>query len=240
MDQTNTLAPAFAVMAKAPREGRVKTRLVPPLTAAQAMALSAAFLADTVQAIREAGAERPIAPTIAYMPEGAEAQLQGLAGADVGLVLADGEGVAEPGVTGFGRSLLQAVRLLLARGHAGVCLISADSPTLPAAILAQAAALLAQPGERMVLGPAADGGYYLIGLKTAQVEVFRDIAWSTESVAATTLARAAAIGLECAMLPPWYDVDERETLTRLIEALADGRERAPRSAAILREFGLLA
>lgn len=232
---------AFAVMAKTPRMGRVKTRLTPPLAPAQAVALGASFIADTAAVIHAAArASAVIAPYIAYMPEGAEAELRALIDFEVGLVLADGTSVTDPGVTGIGRSLLQVTRSLLGQGYAGVCLVSADSPSLPAAILVKAAELLVKPDDRMVLGPAEDGGYYLIGLKAAHLRVFQDIVWSTETVAAETCARATSVGLDCALLPQWYDVDDRASLTRLIGALESGAEHAPRSAASLRQFGLLA
>lgn len=231
---------AFAVMAKAPQAGLVKTRLVPPLTPGQAVKLGESFLADTVGVIRDLAKTAPVQPYIAYMPAGSEALMRGIAGCGIDLVLADGAPIADPGVTGIGRSLLHGTRSLLGLGHEGVCLISADSPSLPAAILAKAAALLARPGDRMVLGPAEDGGYYLIGLKAPHATVFQDIAWSTGVVAAETLARAASIGLDCALLPLWYDVDDGASLARLADALSTGTESAPRSAVALQQFGLAA
>ena len=79
---------------------------------------------------------------------------------------------------------------------------------------------LARPGDRMVLGGAEDGGYYLIGLKAPHAALFRDIAWSTDQVAAQTLAQAATLGLEVVTLPPWFDVDDAASLTRLVDDLA--------------------
>ena len=74
--------------------------------------------------------------------------------------------------------------------------LNADSPTLPTALLIETAAVLARPGDRAVLGPSSDGGYYLLGLKTAHRRMFEDIAWSTERVAEQTLERAREIGLD--------------------------------------------
>ena len=71
----------------------------------------------------------------------------------------------------------------------------------------------------MVLGPADDGGYYLIGLKHAHRRLFQDIAWSTPTVLASTLDRAREIGLECTQLPSWYDVDDAASLRRLCQEL---------------------
>jgi rSAM/selenodomain-associated transferase 1 len=231
---------AFAVMAKAPQLGRVKTRLVPPLTPEQAMQLGESFLVDSIAVVRAVANIAPIQPYVAYMPVGSEALMRTIVGDDVDFVLADGALIDDPGVTGIGRSLLHATRSLLGQDHLGVCLISADSPSLPTAVLAEAAALLARPGDRLVLGPAEDGGYYLIGLKAAHAVIFQDIHWSTEIVAAETRARAASIGLECAMLPSWYDIDDQAALTRLSVALATGAEAAPCSALALQRFGLAA
>jgi hypothetical protein len=78
---------------------------------------------------------------------------------------------------------------------------------------------LAQPGDRVVLGPSDDGGYYLIGLKRAHRSLFREITWSTDRVLRETVERALEMGLEVYMLPRWYDVDTAATLSRLCEEL---------------------
>ena len=118
---------------------------------------------------------------------------------------------------------MHAATSLLAQGYGAVCLVNSDSPTLPTAFLEHAAAALARPGDRMVLGGADDGGYYLIGLKAPHARLFRDIAWSTDEVAAQTLARAATAGLDVVALPPWFDVDDAASLARLIEDLSGRR-----------------
>ncbi|MEO6726584.1 MAG: DUF2064 domain-containing protein, partial [Blastocatellia bacterium] len=92
-----------------------------------------------------------------------------------------------------------------------------DSPTLPTAWLARAARALTAPGDRVVLGPAADGGYYLIGLKQAHRHLFTDVAWSTARVLEQTMQRAAEISLEVELLPTWYDVDDAASLAELCE-----------------------
>jgi uncharacterized protein len=74
----------------------------------------------------------------------------------------------------------------------------------------------------VVLGPAEDGGYYLLGMKRPHARLFADIAWSTDSVAAATRARASALGLDVVTLPTWYDVDDSASLNRLVAESADG------------------
>ncbi|MGH7051408.1 MAG: TIGR04282 family arsenosugar biosynthesis glycosyltransferase [Acetobacteraceae bacterium] len=226
-------------MAKAPQQGAVKTRLTPPLQPAEAVLLSESFLIDITGTLHEAAQAAPITPFLAYAPLGAEARLKAIVAAGTRLVLADGGAVAEPGVCGIGRSLLQAARRLFAQGYGAVSMVSADAPTLPATTLAEAAHALARPGDRMVLGPAADGGYYLIGLKAPHRRLFQDISWSSETVAAETVARAREIGLEVVLLRTWYDVDDEATLGRLRRALDRGAEQAPATKAALARLGLI-
>lgn len=87
-----------------------------------------------------------------------------------------------------------------------------------------------------MLGPCPDGGYYLLGLKAAHAEMFSDIAWSTEVVAAATRERARAIGLELVELEPWYDVDDTDSLAILLRD-ADGAV-APATRRVIDGLGL--
>ena len=235
-------------MAKAPRAGQVKTRLVPPLTAEGAQRMSAAFLRDITGNIVLAAREAQISGWVAYAPQGLEAHFDGLLAPGTQLLLADGSGAAPDSVTGFGRCLLQAVEGLFSRGFASACVLNSDSPTLPTAILVRLARLLAEPGERVVLGAAEDGGYYVLGMRRPHAHLFADISWSTDQVAAQTRARAAELRLDLVELPAWYDVDDRAALYRLLAgepSRADGLlpYAAPATTACARELdiaGLLA
>lgn len=232
---------AIGVMAKAPQAGRSKTRLCPPLRPEQAAALSAAFLRDISENIAEAAASLPIQGLIAYAPAGQEALFRGHLAPGTRLLLADGAPPMPPGVTGFGRCLLHAVQDMLAQGHAAACVLNSDSPTLPTAFLTAAAAALLAPGERVVLGPAEDGGYYLLGMKQAHARLFADIAWSTKTVAQSTRDRAAELGLELVELPVWYDVDDRSSLARLLRETASpgaAHYAAPATARAIAAMGL--
>ncbi len=82
--------------------------------------------------------------------------------------------------------------------------------------------MLARPGDRAVLGPSTDGGYYLLGIKQAHRRLFDDIDWSTERVARQTLERASEIGLDVHCLPAWYDVDDSQALRQLHAELFEG------------------
>jgi len=211
---------AIAVMAKAPQAGRVKTRLIAALTPEAAMAMSRAFLRDITENLALAARVAPIDPFIAFAPAGTETLFDGVLAEGTRLVLADGSGEMPLSVQGFGRSLLHAMRTLFDRGYGAVCVLNSDSPTLPTVYLQQAASVLLAPGRRVVLGPAEDGGYYLLGLQSADPALFSNIAWSTGSVAAETRRRAEAAGLKMELLPSWYDVDDPASLRRLAEELA--------------------
>jgi rSAM/selenodomain-associated transferase 1 len=210
----------MAVMAKAPQAGRCKTRLVPALGAEHAAAMSAAFLRDITENIAAAARRAPIDGLIAYAPAGLEHLFEGHLAAGTGLVLADGAAPAPAGVKGFGRCLLHALRSLLDTGYGAACVVNSDSPTLPTELLVRTAEILAAPGDRAVLGPAEDGGYYLLGVKAAHAHLFEDIAWSTGAVAGQTLQRARQIGLEMVVLPSWFDVDDADSLRQLLEHFA--------------------
>jgi uncharacterized protein len=201
----------LAVMAKAPRAGLVKTRLSPPLTAEQASELNVCFLRDTLENLAGvAGA----AGLVAYTPVGDEGLFEGLLPEGFSLVAQRGDG--------FGERLLGAAEDILACGFGSLCLIDSDSPTVPRVAYEQAVAELARPGDRIVIGPAEDGGYYLIGMKRAHAAVFEGIAWSTAAVFEETCARAEAAGIEVVELPMWYDVDDAATLEILKAELLGG------------------
>ena len=222
---------AIAIMAKAPRQGAVKTRLIPPLTAAEAADLSIAFIRDTAENLLAAAESAAIDGFVAYSPPGSEAAFAGILPERVELL--------PPRRIGLGASLSDAALDLLAAGYGAACLVDADSPTLPTAHLVEAARALAMPDDRVVLGGAEDGGYYLIGLKRPHRRLFEDIAWSTESVFRQTLDRAAEIGLDVHLLPVWYDVDDIASLRRLRSDLAAPDRTgysAPHTAALLRQF----
>jgi uncharacterized protein len=210
-------------MAKASRPGLTKTRLVPPLTHDEAAALNTAFLRDVagnmLLAARQASRDAGIAAYAAYGPPGSEPFFRRTLPPSVDLIAA--------WLPNFGDCLLQAVREILARGHTAAVVLNADSPNLPTLLLNRAAEMLALPGDRAVLGPSADGGYYLLGLKAAHRRMFEDIAWSTERVGEQTHERAREIGLDLHLLPEWYDVDDIATLRRLHGELCIGSPAGP-------------
>lgn len=205
---------ALAIMAKAPRPGRVKTRLTPPLTPEQASALNICFLRDTAQNIADVASSTEALGVVSYTPVGDEHLFDGLLPEGFALVPQRGED--------FGARLLASAEDLLACGFGAVCLIDSDSPTLPADSLRQTVDALCRPGDRVVLGPSNDGGYYLIGLKVPHGSPFASIRWSTPTVYAETVSAINDAGLELVELPMWYDVDDGETLEVLRQELLKG------------------
>jgi len=192
--------------------GQTKTRLGKAIGAVSASELSACFLRDvaaTIEAVPETLGRKGYG---VYAPAGTEQVLRDLFPATFGLLLQAG--------ANLGEALFGATRDLLLAGHDCVLLINGDSPTLPSRFLVQAIEALRNPGDRMVLGPASDGGYYLIGLKHPHRRLFTQIEWGTETVFNRTCERAAEVGLATTLLPEWYDIDDVETLAWLRDELA--------------------
>jgi rSAM/selenodomain-associated transferase 1 len=229
---------AIAIMAKAPGAGRVKTRLLPLLDADEARELSACFLRDMTQMLACVRRAAPVDGYIAFAPAGSEATFAPIIAPGTGAVLADGAIDAPPGVIGFGRCLLQAARGLFALGYGAVGLLNSDSPNLPAETIIETVRLLAQPGDRAVLGPASDGGYYLLALKAPHAALFAGIDWSTGRVAAQTRAAAQRLGLALAEIASWYDVDDPTSLAQLARDCEVNSDAAPATAAWLERHGI--
>jgi glycosyltransferase A (GT-A) superfamily protein (DUF2064 family) len=237
---------ALAVMTKAPQAGRVKTRLVPPLTPEEAAELNKCFLRDTAAAISSACSRRPACPpkprrrqvgdacktleSHASHSEAATAHCCGVAvytpvGAESAYydILPAGFSLLLQRGDKFGERLYFAVEDLFNCGFASVCLIDSDSPMVSAEHFAEAVEQLSTREDLVVLGPSDDGGYYLIGVKKPHRHLFEQIHWSTERVLKQTIQRATEIGLEVKLLPSGYDVDDEGSLRRLCNELLGER-----------------
>ncbi len=215
-------------MTKAPEPGRVKTRLSPPLTPNEAAELNKSFLNDIGHSIDQAGKSTCGCGVAIYTPVGKESLYDGIFPESFRFVPQRG--------TEFGERLRFAGEDLLQIGFDSFCLINSDSPMVPASSYARAAELLANPGDRVVLGPSEDGGYYLIGLKRMHTRLFEEIEWSTEKVFHQTMQRAKELGLNVEQLPPGLDVDDSATLETLCDRLLVLDERvnvAPHTKAFL-------
>jgi len=197
-------------MAKHPAPGRVKTRLAAAVGAAAAAALSRAFIRDLAARL----AVLPYAVTWAYSPRGAPFRaLLGSLPARWRCGLQRGQDLGE--------RMANAIRDELRRGAGPVLVIGADVPHVPVAALAEAAVALTS-GCDLVLGPAADGGYYLIGVKASRPALFSGMRWGSDTVFTATRQRARRLGFRTHVLSPLFDVDEREDLDRLRALIARG------------------
>jgi uncharacterized protein len=214
----------IAVMAKASAPGRVKTRLVPPLSFAHAAELNTVFLRDTADNIVSAASKASIKGYMAFGPLGSAAFFREIIPPSIGLI--------EAWLPNFGDCLFTAVETLFDLGHSAAVVLNSDSPTLPTALLSTAAEILAQPGDRAVLGPSSDGGYYLLGIKQKHRRLFENIDWSTDRVTHQTLLRAGELGLPVHRLPTWFDVDDVVSL----QMVRDGDGPALSGAAGLKPY----
>ena len=203
----------LVIVAKAPRPGHSKTRLVPPLAADEGAALSRAFLLDTVTL----GLSLNWESVWVVHPAGDGPLLEAMLPRGVRCVQQTGNGL--------GAALRGVCDTCFADGCQRVVLIDSDSPTLPSAVLHAAEQQLAT--HNVAIGPSADGGYYLLALRQPQPALFDGIAWSTPAVYQQTLARAAELGLSVADIDEWYDVDTPADLARLE---ADLRSQPPHVA----------
>lgn len=205
------LRPALIVFAKLPRPGRVKTRLVPPLAPEEAAALYDAFLRDALEAYAAPDAfGRDVAVRL-YL-DGDEAPPPGL--------VPDGVSVHVQRGDGLGARMLRAFVETFAAGHDAAIVLGTDHPALPLAFVAEAFRALEAP-LTAVLGPATDGGYYLLGLGEIVPALFA-MDYSHERVFADTLTRALEAGLQPVLLPEHEDVDDAAALGRLLRAVAEG------------------
>jgi len=189
-------ANALAIMAKAPVAGRVKTRLVPPLTPAQAADFYRALLLDQLNHLRRyAGAAR----YVFYTPAAAGESMRQLGGGGYVYLPQSGDDL--------GARMQHVFTELWRRGHRNVIVVGSDLPALPWANLESALTQLAQGEARVVLGPSLDGGYYLVGMNRPTPEIFQEMAWSHGQVFAETRARLQARGVRCGLLPALADFD---------------------------------
>jgi rSAM/selenodomain-associated transferase 2/rSAM/selenodomain-associated transferase 1 len=210
---------AVAVLARDPHE-RGKTRLWNALQQPPDPTLHHALLGDTLAAV-----ERLPAVDRLLVHTGSRAAFASCCGSQWTPLPQRGDGL--------GMRMASAFDDLFARGHARVVLVGSDLPTLPERPVRQALRLLRWRAD-VVLGPAEDGGFYLIALAAPQPRLFEETGWGTPHVLERTLERARMLGLKTRLVDPWYDVDDVESLRR---AAADGR--AVRTAAWCRAHSLI-
>jgi uncharacterized protein len=209
---------ALIIMAKAARTGHVKTRLAARLSAEAVVDLYRCMIEDTLDLARSVATDAlaivcpasDVADLASWLPA-------------IEIVGQQGEGLAA--------GLASAFRIFIDRGYQSVVALDGDSPQLPPETLDKAFQLL--DGAHVVVGPTTDGGYYLVGSRTVQAELFETQRMGTGTALDSLMASAQGLGLRVALTETAYDVDEAEDLARLARELRLFPHRAPRTAAWL-------
>ena len=198
-------AHALVVMVKPPIAGMVKTRLVPPLSAEEAAALYHFFIKDIFTSIATLNdldlfvAVAPASDSFDFLkstiPQGIERFEQ--------------EG------SSLGERLYNVFKRLFKADYSRVAVIGSDSPDLKPEFIEEGFGLLNENKGNVVLGPAFDGGYYLIAMDSLDKRPFKDIPWSGASVLEETIERLYGSAM---LLPLWHDIDTAEDIVRLAES----------------------
>ena len=214
----------LVIMAKAPRPGSVKTRLVPNLSPATVTDFYGCLLDDTLTLARSL---KDIEVAI-MCPESDVSDLAKLAGNQAIVVAQKGDGLAAGLTSVFAHFTRDHPRRIIA--------FNSDSPHLPQYVLQDAFEKLAS--HDIVVGPTHDGGYYLVGAKACYPTLFAGDGMGTSSALERLLSHAQSLGLSVDLAPPFYDVDVVDDLTRLAEELREAPAKAPRTAAWLIQWEL--
>lgn len=226
---SHTVAPlhnwqrTLVIMAKAPRLGRVKTRLNPSLPQPAVADFYRCLLGDTLQLARSL----PSVQIAVMCPTSDVDEMASLAGDGVRVVAQTGEGLASALESVFQEFTSADLRRVVA--------FNSDSPHLPAPVLQSAFEHLI--ASDLVVGPTFDGGYYLVGAKAAHPGLFAGDGMGTGSALDLLLGRARAMQLSVGFTDPFYDIDVADDLVRLAAELKLAPARAPRTAAWMEQWG---
>ncbi len=215
----------LVIMAKAPRPGAVKTRLIPRLSATDVTDFYGCLLEDTLTLARSLSDVE-----VAIMcPESDVEELERLAGNGASVVAQKGEGLAE-GLTSVFAHFAES-------RHRPTIAFNSDSPHLPRFVLEDAFETL--DTHDVVVGPTHDGGYYLVGAKAFHPTLFASDGMGTSSALERLMSRARELELSVVSAAAFYDIDVVDDLTRLAEELRENPARAPRTAEWLKEWELV-
>jgi uncharacterized protein len=213
---------ALVILTKAPQPGRSKTRLVPPLSTDEAADLARALLVDQLENLASYDGARLF---IAFTPEKTAGFFEGFITQGFTCFPQRGQSLGERMSYAFGH--------LFADAFQNIILIGSDLPALPLAFFDRAYGLLEKSAADVVLGPSADGGYYLVGMNRLNTTIFDGIGWSRDDVLAQTIQKLAGVGLKYELLPECYDIDTAHDLGRLQS------ERSRRDVLMKNTFALL-
>jgi rSAM/selenodomain-associated transferase 1 len=217
------------IFAKEPCPGQVKTRLSPPLSPEEAAQLYHRFLQDILEEMAQVPEMRL---AIAFSPPRAQPFFKDLAAPGTDLFPQKG--------ADLGERMTRALARGLAAGFGPVLLRGSDIPDLPASLVSEAREVLTTGRAQVVLGPALDGGYYLVGLAEPQSGLFQGPVWSSPTVLSDTLRLTEKSGLKVHLLPYWSDIDTYADLLRFAQQAAPGPRPGKRSRQwVRRRLGLL-
>jgi len=189
------------VFTRYPRPGDVKTRLIPALGAEGAAELQRVMTQHTMNWARELAARMAVSVEVHY-DGGTHADMRNWLGRDL---------IHRPQTAGnLGRRMADAFRQAFDEGAGRVVIVGTDCPGITARLAGDA--FVALDGADLALGPARDGGYYLIGLRKPALELFAGIRWGTGEVLERTLSAARELGLSHELLESLADVDRPEDL----------------------------
>lgn len=203
---------ALVLFARLPEAGRVKTRLLPRYSPADAFRLHRSLLSDSLDLLHRAAIRLGASPWLYLSEAGPLDPELSVHRRAAGVVVQEG--------TDLGERLARAFRERLAGGARRVVIFGSDSPLLPPERFERAFSAL--DASDLVLGPAEDGGYYLIGASRFHPSLFRRMPWGEGTLFARTVRRARAGGLKVETLPTGYDVDTPESVARLWADLQPG------------------
>ncbi len=206
---------ALIVFAKIPQPNKVKTRLTTVLSPEEAAELYDAFLKDALDVYLSMALDVRLYFSPSDLEVPAELQPDG-----VTIYWQKGEDLGARMATAFAETFIE--------GYQEAVIIGTDHPTLPPAFLEQAYQVMAAP-KAISIGPSEDGGYYLLGMNAFYSEVFQHMTYSHDQVFADTLERIRNTDATLHVLPEWYDVDEPETLHRLIKDVLHSDLALPRT-----------
>jgi len=219
----------LVVMAKAPRPGRVKTRLTQSLTVEAVTEFYHCLLDDTMTLAQSLGSSLGSMDVAIMCPASDVEELTRLTRGVVSVVAQKGEGLAA--------GLTSVFAHFAAPGRQRFVAFNSDSPHLPASVLGSAFETLT--AHDLVVGPTEDGGYYLVGSKVAHRALFDGDGMGTKSALEVLLARARELQLSVGLTDPFYDIDVECDLTRLATELRLAPARAPRTAVWLKQWAQL-
>ena len=214
---------SLIVVAKKPEPGFTKTRLCPPFTLQEAAQFYRCLMLDTLEL---AARVQDVEHCLAYDPIEAHSYFQNLVPEGFSLIPQQG--------VDLGERLANTLADRFHQGYRKVVVMNSDGPTLPLPHIEQAFRQLQH--YDVCLGMGHDGGYYLIGMKKMQPELFENIAWSSDRVIFQTLDACRRLQLKVFRLPRWYDVDVGEDLQQLRSDLANNPTAAPRTGAFLQRW----